>query len=52
MEWKLESVTDTASSTDMKVEIVITRKYQLRGYTLGVLTYTTAWDRLWGGDEH
>ena len=24
----------------------ITRKYPLRGYILGVLTHTTAWDRL------
>ena len=28
-----------------------TRKYPLRGYILGVLTHTTALDRLWGGDE-
>ena len=28
-----------------------TRKYPLRGYFLGVLTHTTAWDRLWRGDE-
>ena len=28
----------------------MTRKYPLRGYILGVLTHTTAWDRLWGGD--
>ena len=27
-----------------------TRKYSLRGYVLGVLTHTTAWDRLWGGN--
>ena len=27
-----------------------TRKYPLRGHILGVLTHTTAWDRLWGGD--
>ena len=27
-----------------------TRKYPLRGYLLGVLTHTTALDRLWGGD--
>ena len=27
-----------------------TRKYPLRGYILGVLTHTTAWDRLWGDD--
>ena len=27
------------------------RKYPLRGYFLGVLAHTTAWDRLWGGDE-
>ena len=30
--------------------IVDTRKYLLRGYILGVLTHTTAWDRLWGAD--
>ena len=29
---------------------LLTRKYLLRGYILGVLTHTTAWDRLWGGD--
>ena len=28
----------------------VTRKYPLRRYILGVLTHTTAWDRLWGGD--
>ena len=32
------------------IEILITRKYSLRGYILGVLTHTTAWDGLWGGD--
>ena len=26
------------------------RKSPLCGYILGVLTHTTAWDRLWGGD--
>ena len=31
-------------------EIFFTRKYPLRGYILGVLMHTTAWDRLWGGD--
>ena len=31
--------------------LIITRKYPLRGYVLGVLTHTTAWDRNWGGDE-
>ena len=30
--------------------IYLTRKYPLRGYILGVLTHTTAWDQLWGGD--
>ena len=30
--------------------LVYTRKYPLCGYILGVLTHTTAWDRLWGGD--
>ena len=29
---------------------IYTRKYPLRGYILGVLTHTTAWDRHWGGD--
>ena len=28
-----------------------TRKYPLRGYILGVLTHTTAWDRHWGVDK-
>ena len=28
-----------------------TRKYPLHGYILGVLTHTTASDRLWGSDE-
>ena len=31
--------------------LLITRKYPLRGYILGVLTHTTAWDQHWGGDE-
>ena len=34
-----------------KSSLVLTRKYPLRGYILGVLTHTTAWDRHWGGDE-
>ena len=35
---------------DLKViQIIITRKYPLRGYILGVLTHITALDRLWGG---
>ena len=33
-----------------KLQIRNTRKYPLRGYILGVLTHTTALDRLWGGD--
>ena len=32
------------------MEIDYTRKYPLRRYILGVLTHTTALDRLWGGD--
>ena len=28
-----------------------TRKYPFRGYILGVLTHTIAWDRHWRGDE-
>ena len=28
------------------LEMFATRKYPLRGYFLGVLTHTTAWDRL------
>ena len=27
-----------------------TKKYPLRGYILGVLMHTTAWDQLWGRD--
>ena len=34
-----------------KQKLVLTRKYPLRGYTLGVLTHTTALDGLWAGDE-
>ena len=34
----------------IKVPLVVTRKYPLRGYILGVLTHTNAWDRHWGGD--
>ena len=29
----------------------VTRKYPLRGYIVGVLTHTTAWDRHWRGDK-
>ena len=29
---------------NIRFEIYITRKYPLRGYILGVLTHTTAWD--------
>ena len=36
---------------EVEIEIVLTRKYPLRGYILGVLTHTTALDRHWGGDE-
>ena len=39
------------STINLEVEIVTYRKYPLRGYILGVLTHTTAWDRHWGGDE-
>ena len=35
----------------VKTELFFTRKYPLRGYFLGVLTHTTAWDRLWGGEQ-
>ena len=34
-----------------KLEIENTRNYPLRAYILGVLTHTTAWDQLKGGDE-
>ena len=34
-----------------KTIFILTRKYPLRGYILGVLTHTTALDQLWGGDE-
>ena len=30
--------------------LYITREHLLHGYILGVLTQTTAWDQLWGGD--
>ena len=31
--------------------IGLTRNYPLRGHFLGVLTHTTAWDRLWVGEQ-
>ena len=49
----LEQCTDKTSITPFRqgITIMITRKYPLRGYFLGVLTHTTAWDQLQGGDE-
>ena len=34
-----------------EIDLFSTKKYPLRGYLLGVLAHTTAWDGLWGGDE-
>ena len=44
--------TAVSLSTSLKhiSKIRCTRKYPLRGYILGVLTHTTALDRIWGGD--
>ena len=53
MESRLESKQESSTKvaiTHAKSFFKKTRKYPLRGYFLGVLTYTTAWDRLWGGD--
>ena len=36
---------------NMDPTFVLTRKYPLRGYILGVLMHTIAWDQNWGGDE-
>ena len=36
---------------DLKTEYVITRKFPLPRYILGMLMHTTAWDQHWGGDE-
>ena len=36
----------------IKTKYSYTRVYPLRGYFLGVLAHTTAWDRLWGDDEN
>ena len=33
------------------ISFVITRKYPLRGYILGVLMHITAWDQHFGDDE-
>ena len=33
------------------ISFLITRKYPLREYILGVLTHTIAWDQHLGGDE-
>ena len=41
----------TTSKYDIKNAFILTRKYLLQGYILGVLTHTTAWDQQWGGDE-
>ena len=35
----------------LQVNYFLTRKYPLRVYFLGVLTHTTAWDRLWVGEK-
>ena len=35
---------------DKCLVLEFTRKYPLRGYILGVLTHTTAWNRHWRGD--
>ena len=40
----------TATKGNICLNLYQTRKYPLRGYILGVLTHTTAWDQLWGGD--
>ena len=42
---------DTFKDSPYRVPLYLTRKYPLRGYILGVLTHTTALDRLWEGDE-
>ena len=34
------------------IKILLTRKYPLRGYILGVLTHTTALDRHWEVMKH
>ena len=30
---------------------LLIRKYPLRGYIIGVLAHTSAWDRHWGGNQ-
>ena len=37
-------------NSNLRIKLINTRKYPLRGYILGVLTHTTALDRLLGGD--
>ena len=37
-------------SNYLRNHVYNTRKYPLRGYILGVLTHTTAWEQLWEGD--
>ena len=44
-------VTDVFGLEQFQISLDMTRKYPLRGYILGVLTHTTAWDRHWGGDK-
>ena len=40
-----------ASAMTKTTTLSNTRWYPLCWYILGVLTYTTAWERCWGGDE-
>ena len=39
------------SGEESVLKCKLTRKYPLCRYILGVLMYTTAWDRLWEGDK-
>ena len=43
--------TENFRSQFYDLKSLVTRKYPLRGYFLGVLTHTTAWDQHWGRDE-
>ena len=52
-EAKHQSLIDSHVIRQQKlIHLVLTKEYPLRGYTLGVLTHTTAMDQYWGGDEN
>ena len=48
--YNLKKTSPPQSRSQAVVCVSPPRMYPRSGYFLGVLTHTTAWDRLWGGD--